>query len=92
MLNRICKASLSNFDNQQITKNSNISLNKSYQNRYLNKIDKFIKSEKFYISKNLSTSRKRIYEINNANYLSRIECFKCYKKKYYKTKCLNKHK
>jgi len=91
-LNRIREASLSSFDDQRITKDSNVSSSKFYQNCRSNKVDKFIKSEKLYISKDSSTSRKRIYEINDANYLGRIECFECYKKKYYKNECLNKHK
>jgi len=36
--------------------------------------------------------RKQVYEINNANYLKSIKCFKYYKKKYYKIEYLNKHK
>ena len=92
MLNCTRKANLSNFNNQQVTKDFNVSLDKSYQNCRLNKIDKFIKNKKLYISKDLSTLHKRIYEINNANYLSRIKCFKYYKKRYYKNKCFNKHK
>ncbi len=91
-LNRIREVDLSSFDDQQVTKDSSASLGKSYQACRLNKIDKFIKSEKLYISKDLSTSRKQVYEINDANYLSRIECFECHKKKHYKNECLNKHK
>ncbi len=63
-----------------ITKDFNVSLNKSYENCRLDKIDKFIKNKKFYISKNSSTSHKRVYEISDAKYLSRIKCFKCYEK------------
>ncbi len=92
MLHCICEANANNFKNQQITKNFSISLSKFYQNCRLNNINKFNKSKKFYIFKNLSTLRKQIYKINNANYLRSIECFKCYKKKHYKTKYFNKHK
>jgi hypothetical protein len=63
-----------------MTKNSNVSLDKSYENRRSNKIDKFIRNKKFYTFKNLSTSHKQVYEINNTKYLSRIKCFKCHKK------------
>ncbi len=91
-LNRIREVDLRSFDNQRITKDSNVSLNKFYQDCRLNKIDKFIKNEKLYIFKDLSTSRKQVYEINDANYLSCIECFKCHKKKHYKNKYFNKHK
>jgi len=81
-LNRTRKASASNFNDQRNTKDSSISLSKSYQDRHSNKVEKFIKDEKLYISKELSTSRKRIYEINDANYLSRIECYECYEKRH----------
>jgi len=91
-LNRIRKVDSSSFDNQQVTKIFNVSLDKSHENCRLDKINKFIKSKKLYISKDLSTSRKRVYEISDAKYLSRIKCFKCHEKKHYKTKCLNKHK
>jgi hypothetical protein len=91
-LNRIRKIDLSSFDNQQVTKDSNVSLSKSYENCRLDKINKFIKNKKLYILKNLSTLRKRIYKISDAKYLSRIKCFEYHEKKHYKTKCLNKHK
>jgi len=92
ILNCICKVDANNFKNQQIIKSFNISLDKSYQNRRLNNINKIIKSKKFYTLKNLLTLRKQVYKINNANYLNCIEYFKCYKKRYYKTKYLNKYK
>jgi len=91
-LNRIRKANLSSFNDQRITKDSNVSLNKFYQDCRLNKINKFIRNEKLYTSKDLSTSHKQFYEINNTNYLSRIECFKCHEKKHYKNECFNKYK
>jgi hypothetical protein len=91
-LNRIRKVDLSSFNNQRVTKDSSVSLNKSYENFRSNKIDKFIRDKKLYILKDLSTSRKQVYEINDAKYLSRIKCFECYEKKHYKTKCFNKHK
>jgi len=91
-LNRIRKVDLSSFDNQQVTKDFNISLDKFYEDRRSNKIDKFIRDKKFYIFKDSSTSRKRVYKINDAKYLSRIKCFKYHEKRHYKTKCLNKHK
>ncbi len=75
-----------------MTKNFNVFLSKSYENCRSNKIDKFIRNEKLYTFKDLSTLRKRIYEISNAKYLSRIKCFKCHEKKHYKMKCLNKYK
>jgi len=88
-LNRTRETDASSFENQQITKSSNVSLGKSNQNRRSNNVDKFIKSEKHFIFKDLSTSRKRVYEISNANYLSRVKYFECYKKRHYKKKCLN---
>ncbi len=36
--------------------------------------------------------RKRIYEINNANYLKNVKRFEYYKKKYYKLNYFNKYK
>ncbi len=35
---------------------------------------------------------KQVYKISNANYLSYIKYFKCYKKTYYKKKYFNKYK
>jgi len=92
MLNCTCEANANNFSDQQITKDSNLFLSKFYQNCRSNKINKSIKSEKFYIFKDSSTLRKQIYEINNANYLSYIKYFEYYKKKYYKIKYFNKYK
>ncbi len=75
-----------------MTKDFNVSLDKFYEDCRSNKVNKFIKDKKLYTFKNLSTSHKRVYEISNAKYLSRIKCFKCYKKRHYKMKCFNKHK
>jgi len=91
-LNRTREASASNFNDQRNTKDSNVSLSKSHQDRHLNKINKFIKNEKLYILKESSTSHKRVYEINDANYLSCVECYECHEKRHYKLDCFNKHK
>jgi len=88
-LNCTRETDISSFRNQQITKNSDISLDRSNQNCCSNNIDKSIKSEKYFIFKNLSILYKRVYEISNANYLSYIKYFEYYKKKYYKKKCFN---
>ncbi len=36
--------------------------------------------------------RKRVYKINNIDYLKSIKYFKYYKKRYYKIDYFNKHK
>jgi len=91
-LNRTRGADASSFENQRVTKSSDIFSDRSNQNRRSDNIDKFIRNKKYSIFKNLSTSRKRIYKISNADYLSRVEYFEYYKKRYYKKKCFNQHK
>ena len=65
-INRLCVASEITQNKLRIIKDSNISLNKSYQERCF---EKSIKDKKLYIFKNLTTSRKQIYKIID-DYLS----------------------
>jgi len=91
-LNRTRETDANSFENQRVTKSSDIFSDRSNQNCCSNNIDKFIRNKKYSIFKDLSTLRKQIYEISNVNYLSRVEYFEYYKKRYYKKKCFNQHK